>query len=382
VELTLVAAGNASGQPTIDRIADSTPLRVAADFSISRHPPAGTLRWVRGLLTALHEMPEIHLSAWPGHSRLRRGGPARKILNLLVDEFWLEVELPRRVKRDRSEVLLMPANVSSGRSPVPQVVTILDVNFLVVPGSYDRAYATYARRRFMRSLSVAERITTISEYSRDQIVKHLGADPESIEVVYPGLEAPRGGRAASPLARPYALYVGHTEPHKDVPTAIEAWRALGDVGIDLAIVGPPGRDHERVLARSASDPTVHIVGAVSDSELEDWYAHASVFVFPSLTEGFGYPPLEAMARGVPVVSSRAGSLPEVLGDAALFFEPGRSDDLALQVRRVLGDETLRQTLVRRGEERVQRYTWQASAERMALILRSAAGKDRERQGSS
>lgn len=377
-----MAAELGSGKPVVDRTAALGPLRVAMDFSISRHGPGGSLRWAAGLLAALHEMPDILVSAWPGPRRLRRGGPARKILNLLLDELWLEVELPRRVKRERSDVLLMPANVTSGRSRAPQVVTIHDVNFLVAPNTYDRAYTSYARRRFMRSLSAAERITTVSNYSRTQIVHYLGADPERIEVVYPGLEVPRGSQAASPLARPYALYVGQTEPHKDVPTAIEAMQVLRDTGIDLAIVGQPGRDHERVLALSASDLTVHVVGAVSDSELEDWYAHASVFVFPSLTEGFGYPPLEAMARGIPVVASRAGSLPEVLGDAALFHEPGEAEDLALQVRRVLSDESLRREYVRRGEDRVRRYTWQGSAERMALILRSAAGRDRERQGST
>jgi glycosyltransferase involved in cell wall biosynthesis len=269
----------------------------------------------------------------------------------------------------------MPVNVTSGHAPVPQVVTILDVNFLIAPGTYDRAYASYARRRFMRSLSTADRITTISEHSRDQIALHLGADPARIEVVYPGLDAPRGGLAAPPLARPYALYVGQTEPHKDVPTAIGAMRDLHDTGIDLAIVGQPGRDHERVLSCSASNPAVHVVGVVSDSELEGWYSHAAIFVFPSLTEGFGYPPLEAMARGIPVVAARAGSLPEVLGDAALFHEPGNAEDLAVQMRRALGDETLRRELVRRGKDRVGLYTWRASAERMAVILRSALGRD-------
>jgi glycosyltransferase involved in cell wall biosynthesis len=270
-------------------------------------------------------------------------------------------------------VLLMPTNVTSGHAGAPQVVSILDVNFLVAPGTYDRAYANYARRRFIRSLNTAQRITTISEHSRSEIVRHLGADPARIEVVYPGLEPPRASQAAPPLARPYALYVGQTEPHKDVPTAVEAMRDLRDTGIDFAIVGQPGRDHEHVLARSASDPTIHVVGAVSDAELENWYAHAAVFVFPSLTEGFGYPPLEAMARGVPVVAARAGSMPEVLGDAALFHAPGSAEDLAFQVRRVLHDETLRRDLVRRGKDRVRRYTWKASAEQMAAILRSAAG---------
>lgn len=331
------------------------------------------------MLRALREMPEIQVSAWTGPKRIRRGGFVRKAFNLLLDEAWLEIELPRRVRRERADVLLMPANVTSGHSGAPQVVTILDVNFMAAPGTYDRAYANYARRRFTRSLNTAQRITTISEHSRSEIVHYLGGDPARIEVVYPGLETPRGSQAAAPLPRPYALYVGQTEPHKDVPTAIEAMRDLRSIGIDFAIVGQPGRDHERVLARSASESNVHVVGAVSDSELENWYAHASVFVFPSLTEGFGYPPLEAMARGVPVIAARAGSMPEVLGDAALFHEPGSAEDLALQVRNVLSDETLRLDLVRRGKDRARRYTWKASAERMAAILRSAAGVDGEGQ---
>ncbi len=231
----------------------------------------------------------------------------------------------------------------------------------------------------MRSISVAQRITTISESSRDQIAYHLGADPSKIDVVYPGLDAPRGSQAPPPLARPYVLYVGQTEPHKDVPTAVEAMRALRDLDVDFAIVGQPGRDHQRLLESAAADPTIHVVGAVSDLELEGWYAHASVFVFPSLTEGFGYPPLEAMARGVPVVASRAGSLPEVLGDAAMFHEPGNAEDLALQVRHLLGDDAFRRELIGRGKARVDRYTWRDSAERMAVILRSAAGRGGERR---
>ena len=361
----------------IEPVAEPIPLRVAMDFSISGHPAGGTLRWAGGLLKALREVPGVRVSAWPGPRRIRRGWVARKILNFLLDELWLEVELPRRARRDRSDVLLMPANVTSGHAPAPQVVTILDVNFLVAPGTYDRAYASYARRRFLRSLDTAQRITTISEYSRDQIVHHLGANPARIEVVYPGLDVPLASQGPRPLARPYALYVGQTQPHKDVPTAIEAMKCLREMDIDLAIVGQPGRDHERVLALSAAEPAVHVIGRVSDSELENWYAHASVFVFPSLTEGFGYPPLEAMARDVPVIAAQAGSLPEVLGDAALFHEPGSAEDLARQMRRALSDERLRRELVQRGKDRVLRYTWRAAAERMALILRSAADGDRD-----
>ena len=333
------------------------------------------MRWASGLLRALGRIPEIQVTSWQGPKRIRRGGPARKVLNLLLDEYWLEVGLPRHAARARAEALMMPVNLTSSHCPVPQVVTILDVNFLSVPGTYDRAYAAYARRRFAKSIATAQRITTPSEYSRTQIMLHLGADPSRIDVVHPGLDFPNPvDPGSSPLDPPYALYVGQTEPHKDLPTAIQAMKTLDDLGLDLAIVGQPGRDHANVLNLAARNRRVHVIGPVSDHDLEGWYAHAAVFVFPSLTEGFGYPPLEAMVRGIPVVAARAGSLPEVLGDAALYHEPGQADDLALQIRRALVDQELRQGLVQRGAERVRCYTWEASAERMAGVLSSAAGR--------
>jgi glycosyltransferase involved in cell wall biosynthesis len=350
-------------------------MRVGVDMSILRHPFTGSARWANGLVDSLRLEQYVQLTEWMGPRRLVRGGAARKVLNLLRERAWYDIGLPRAASRARSDVLLMPANLTSGRTSVPQVVTILDVNFLTQPGTYDRGYARYAEGEFRRSARRAARVTTLSLHSRSEIGRHLDIDPTHIDVVHPGLTPPPPiPLPPRPLESAYALYVGATEPHKDVPTAIRAWRHLHDTPLSLAIVGQPGRDHERVKAMAQeSGRRVIVVGRVTDAELEAWYRNAALFIFPSLTEGFGYPPLEAMLRGVPVVAARAASLPEVLGDAALYFEVGQDEELAGAVRRILDDGGLRGRLVEAGRTRGAAFTWQRAARAMLQILREAAG---------
>ena len=349
-------------------------IAVGMDMSIMRHPYGGSARWTAGLLRSLRVLPDLNVRSWMGPRRLGRGGPMRRIFNLLIDSYWLDVGLPREARRTRRDVLLMPVNLTSTSSALPQVVTIHDLNFLLEPEAYDRTYAAYARHMFQASAGRAAAITTVSEFSRGQIADRLRVDPTRITVVYPGLEEVHAdAQSISPLPRPYALYVGATEPHKDVPALLEAWRDLVDIDLDLAIVGQPGRDHERVAASArAAGGKVHVVGRVSQDALEVWYAHARVFVFPSRTEGFGYPPLEAMKRGVPVVACRSASLPEVLGHAALYHQPGASGEIAAHVRRILEDADLSSSLVEAGREVSSRYTWPRAAATMARILAGEA----------
>jgi alpha-1,3-rhamnosyl/mannosyltransferase len=295
---------------------------------------------------------------------------------MLRERWWFELRLPQVARAAGCEVLLMPVNLSARRGPIPQLVTILDVNFLSEPGTYDPAYVAYARRMFARSVRDADRLTAISEYSRQEIARHLGADPERITVVYPGLTPPPPSTTAFPLVgAPYALYVGATEPHKNLGLLLDAWHRDSPAGLDLAIVGRPGRDHGRLRRRAAElGGQVRVVGAVDAQELESWYAGASAFVFPSRSEGFGYPPLEAMQRGVPVVVARAGALPEVLGDAALYHDPDDGEALRAHLEAVASDPAMRAGLIERGRARAARYTWSASARTVARLLHELAGR--------
>lgn len=350
-------------------------LRVGVDMSILRHPFAGTSRWATGMVRTLRADPSLAVNEWVGARRLKRGGPARKVGNLLLERAWYDFELPRRAQGAGVQALIMPANLTAGRTKIPQIVTIHDVNFLSRPGTYDRLYAIYAEHEFRRSAARASRITTVSEYSRAQIASYFGIDRSRIEVVYPGLdEPPAESPGPAPLDQPYALYVGASEPHKDIPTAIRAWRHLADIPLMLAVVGQPGRDHDNVEAlASQMHGRVVVAGQVSGQNLERWYRCATVFVFPSQTEGFGYPPLEAMLRGVPVVTSRAASLPEVLGPASLYFDVGNDEMLADQVRRIWVDQVLRQRLIEEGYRQAALYTWAATGAAIGRIVRTVVG---------
>ncbi len=142
--------------------------------------------------------------------------------------------------------------------------------------------------------------------------------------------------------KPYILYVGNAYPHKN----------LKRLNLAFEKVKQDGLNYELVL----------ITDFVDDKELDNLYRNASLFVFPSLSEGFGLPPLEAMARGVAVVSSNATSLPEILGDGALYFNPLDIDDMAEKIKKALTDENLRKKLIEKGFEQVKKYSWRKMAE--------------------
>ena len=147
--------------------------------------------------------------------------------------------------------------------------------------------------------------------------------------------------------KPYILYVGNDYPHKNLKRLNLAFKKVVEDGLDYQLI--------------------LITEFVSEQELDNLYRNASLFVFPSLSEGFGLPPLEAMARGVPVVSSSATSLPEILGDAAIYFNPLDIDDMAEKIKKALLDEGLRNNLIEKGFEQIKKYSWQKMAEETLKI---------------
>jgi glycosyltransferase involved in cell wall biosynthesis len=343
------------------------------DSAILRRPAAGTARWVRGLTAALAARQDLDVVSAMGPERHGHGGILYRIPNTARQRWWYDFGINRLARSVKADVLLMPANMSARRGRLPQVVSLLDVNFLTQPGTYEPAMVRYATLLFRRTIRDADALVTISEFSRSEISKHLGADPSRIAVVYPGLDEPMAsGPTAAPLGGPYALYVGATERHKNVGLLMDAWAPRGPADLLLAIVGQPGRDHA-ALARRAAEAHGRVVirGPVDEVELAAWYRHASVFLFPSRTEGFGYPPLEAMQRGVPVVAANAGSLPEVLGNAALFHDPDDHRAVRVHVESLMQDDTVRDRLVNLGLERVRRYRWDRAGDEMAALLQAA-----------
>ena len=342
------------------------------DTAVLRRPHTGTARWVTGLLGALDHIPTLELEKADGPRRIGSGVVFRPV-NVLTQMWWYDFGIRRVAERRRADVLLMPAGYAAKRGPIPQVVAILDVNYLTGPGTYGPMFTKYATWAAKRSVRRADRLVTISAFSSSEISRHLDVDPERIAVIYPGLHPLRPMTSASPLDGPYALYVGVTEPSKNLGLLLDAWSGSSPAGLKLVLVGQPGHYHPTLQRRAAGlGGRVIVRGRVAQDELEAWYGGASVFMFPSRTEGFGFPPLEAMQRSVPVISSNCGSLPEVLGDAALFHDPDDAPAVRALVERLMSSPELRESQIDLGLARAARYRWDVTAEHMAELLISAA----------
>jgi len=304
---------------------------------------------------------------------------AHPVLNILWHLVWLPVQL----KRHGCDCVFMPAGNRrlSWRYGVPSVGTVHDLSQLHLPAKYDAFRMFYVLRvlpHFMRRLT---RVLSVSESTRKDLIEYARVDPARIRVVHngadlscyrPGDKAEARARIADTLgfAGPYVLYIARLEhPGKNHVRLIAAFAALKRAHPELAhklvLVGSRWNGAEAIdaaVARYGMREQVVFPGFVPNEALCDLYVGADVFVFPSLYEGFGIPVLEAMAAGTPVCASNASSIPEVVGDAGLLFDPEREDEITQAMLRLLTDEALRARCVRRGLEQARRFSWDHSAQ--------------------
>lgn len=260
----------------------------------------------------------------------------------------------------------------------PLLVTVHDVLHLARPEHVEGVHRRlYARLMVAGMVRKADAILCDSEFTAGELRRLTRVDPGKLNVVHLGMDdswfEPVAG--ASPEPRPYLLCIGNVKPHKNLSRLVGAFARLsGEVEQDLVIVGKrdgfiTGDPRVGDAAAQLGD-RVRFTGPVSDILLRRYLAHASALVFPSLYEGFGYPPLEAMACGCPVVASWAASIPEVCGEAAVYVEPEDEASIAAGIRRVLSDAALRDELVKKGAERARGYSWDACAAETLAVLRS------------
>jgi glycosyltransferase involved in cell wall biosynthesis len=264
------------------------------------------------------------------------------------------------------------------------VVTIHDLTHVTDP-TFKRTLAArfYARPMFKLVARRADRIIANSEFTKQQIVEHLGISPSKVIVAYLGVNdhfCPHDRKQAVPrvstllgLKQPYILFVGNLKPHKNVKTLIRAFAQIsvhGDLDHGLVILGDD-RKWKSGLVRECEKlgipDRVSFVPQVSYEDLPWVYGAAEMLVMPSFIEGFGLPVLEAMACGAPVVCSRVASLPEVAGDAAEYFDPSSVDDLAAAMERVLRSSQLQETMRLKGLERARLFSWEECARRHCCL---------------
>ncbi len=255
--------------------------------------------------------------------------------------------------------------------------TLYDMTCWLVPEMHSRANVAAAKRFAELVLRRADGLIAISENTKRDAVRVLDLNPDRIHVIYPGVA--EGFFHAKPLQRtkPYALFVGTIEPRKNVAALLDAWEGLPQ-GVrdefDLVIAGPPGWGESEVMNRLREGiPGVVYLGYVAEEELPGLTAGAVVFVYPSFYEGFGLPVAQAMASGVPVITSTTSCLPEVVGEGGILIDPRSARELkeALYLS-LTGDSTLQ----RRGElgrRRAQKFRWRASADNAWFFYDQLAG---------
>jgi len=279
---------------------------------------------------------------------------------------WEQLELPHYC---HGQVLF----TLSGGAPIlhsRNVVTIHDAAVIAAPAGYSLAYRLWHQNVCRRMAKTAERIFTNSNFSKSEIVKWYGASPEKISVTYLGsdhfssLEADSSALTRFGISGKYALAVSSHNPNKNFHRVVEAMRPLNVSGLKLVIAG--GRDSRVYGETTRLSDGVHVLGYVSDPELKALYENAACFVFPSLYEGFGLPPLEAMSSGCPVVASRAGALPEIFDTTAFFCDPYRPDDIAAAIQRAIESPPAADQL----KEFARKFSWEKCARETLDVLKS------------
>lgn len=301
---------------------------------------------------------------------------------------WEEVVLPATSAARRDDLLHYPYFAAPAAAATPVVVTIHDLITLVMPG-YHRSRQSSAYARLMARLAArADAVITVSDYSRREIIRVLGVPEERVHVTYEaaGTEFSPSGkpdeqeslRARYGLPSRFVLYLGGAERRKNIETVLRAWKSASGRGkieeFGLVIVArfPPADSlypDIPALARNLELGDVHFIDSIPEVDKAAFYRAASAFVYPSAYEGFGLPPLEAMACGTPVVAANATSLPEIIGDGGVLVSPFDVSAWAEALEQVLISGTLRAAMRDRGLRRAVQFSWDRTVHETVAVYR-------------
>ena len=288
-----------------------------------------------------------------------------------------QFKMPKLIEKEKIDLMHFPHFNVPLFYKKPFILTIHDLILTKFPSkrASTKGFLTYWLKNLFYKLTIksalkrAKKIMAVSKHTKDDIVQQFGIKPEKIEVIYLGLtKLPQTGENSNDkkviidyninINLPYILYVGNAYPHKNLEKLISTFTKLED--LQLVLVGKIDYFYKRLQSLSEKlglEKKVLFLGYVPDEKLAVLYKNAKAYIFPSLYEGFGLPPLEAMSFGIPVVSSNASCLPEILEQAALYFKPKNNDEMIEKINQVVTDEDLRQKLINQGFEQIKKYNW-------------------------
>jgi glycosyltransferase involved in cell wall biosynthesis len=359
---------------------NAVPIRVAIDGTPLIGERTGIGHVTFQLLSALATRDDIQPIAFAvsrtGRDDIGRGLPPGIELGTswlparVVRPLWTRFDWPRIEHWTGPVDVVHATNFAAPPARAPVIVTIHDLTYAHSPDLVSEDTRRFIDDLVRRALRRGAVVHTVSEFVATEMRDHYDLAAERVRCVYPGLADVSGGDAVAGRrvagTEQYLLALGQIEPRKNYPTLVRAFDRVAPQhpGVGLVIAGPAGWDQDAFDAAchaARARDRIRWLGYVSDDVRRDLLAGARGFVYPSRYEGFGHPPLEAMSVGVPTVSSNAGALPEILGDATLMVDVHDEQAFAAAISRLLADDGTRADLVARGRARVARYTWARAA---------------------
>lgn len=309
-------------------------------------------------------------------------------------KFWTQFGLPINLywSRPKPDLFFSPTHYAPRFSPVPSVISVMDLSFLRFPELFNRSDMYQLKNWTKYSVKKAAKIVTISNSSRNDIIKTYQIPEERVQTIYPGIKqtvslqprvyAMNELKAKYNISDNFILFVGTLQPRKNIGRLIEAFSKIknqesGIQNLQLIVIGKRGWLFEEILeapAKFGVEDNVKFLEGINDDELAVFYKHALCYVLPSLYEGFGLPVVEAMKHGCPVITSNISSLPEAGGDAALYVNPEDVNDIAEKITRVVKDKDLRKELSEKGKKQAAKFSWEKTAKETLKVLVDVAAK--------
>lgn len=284
---------------------------------------------------------------------------------------WEQVELPIFLKNKNSPLLINFGNTAP-LTYKNQLVSIHDLSFIVNPKWFSKSFALFYSFVIPRIAKKSLRVITVSENSKKDIIEKVGIKESKIDVLYCDVPAEfkQNNQKSTNIYGEYILAVSSLDPRKNFGRLIEAFNKLSLPNIKLVIVGSVNNVFSDVNIKKLiqDNQLITFTGYVDQEELPGLYKNAKLFIYPSLYEGFGIPPLEAMICGCPTIVANVASLPEICGEASYYVDPYSIDDISQGMKELTSNESLRQELIVKGYVRVSHFNWESSAKQLVNII--------------
>ncbi len=340
---------------------------------------SGTGRYTEELIKALLNVPENFLLHLCATSKLDITSPKIKHISLPRDKIIARLLLPYYIKsyisKNKIDIIHHPAFYGPIYPEVPTIVTIHDLAFLENPKWFPIHMSTYYKVTIPKSILNADMIITDSQYIASQIKKYFNIPDTKIKTIYLGVSdsfKPVSTHEISKIREKYKLpsryilYLGTLEPRKNIPNMIRGWeKSFPAVRIPIVLIGRKGwktSEIDKVINKSRYREHIHLLGYVEDEDILYIMGGAELFLYLSLYEGFGLPPLEAMKCGIPVIVSNTGSLKEIYTNYAILVDPNNVDNISESIIRVIEDESQKRTLIANGIIYANSFTWGKTAQ--------------------